>query len=173
MLLNDKDILQAAKNEAFARCRYEVFAEIARKEGLHYFAKILEETANNELSHFREFMDILGLIGNTKDNLEAAIASEADETSHIYPDLHQRAMGDGKLDTARLFQQIGKIEDRHRQRLEKLSEILAKDSVYLRTKAIVWKCRVCGYVHQATQPPNMCPGCQSGMDAYEPEDFSV
>jgi len=172
-VLDKNAILQAAKNEAFARCRYEVFAQVAREEGLHYFAKILEETARNELSHFKEFMMILGLIGDTQINLKAAIKSESEESEKIYPLLHKQSMSDGQLDTARLFQQIGKIEKRHKERLERLSVILAEDSVYRREKKIKWKCRVCGYVHEATSPPNMCPGCQSKIDAYEPEDFSV
>jgi len=172
-MLDRNAILQAAKNEAFARCRYEVFAQVARDEGLYYFAKILDETARNELSHFKEFMTILDLIGDTKTNLEVAIESESEETNEIYPKLHEQSMCDGKLDIARLFQQIGKIERRHKERLEKLSVILAQDSVYRRDKKIKWKCRVCGYVHEAKSPPNMCPGCQSKIDAYEPEDFSV
>lgn len=173
MLLDKKAIYEVAKNEAFARCRYEIFAEIAHEEGLHYFAKILEETARNELSHFREFMNVLGLIKDTKNNLEAAILSETDESDSIYPKLQSDAMADGEFETARLFQQIAKIEARHKERLEKLSEILANDSVYRRTKKIRWKCRTCGYIHEALSPPAKCPGCQSTKQAYEPEDFSV
>jgi len=121
LLLDKNDIFEAAKNEAFARCRYELFAEIAHEEGLHYFAKILEETAKNELSHFREFMNILGLINDTKSNLNTAIKSETDESVNIYPKLYENAMADRELDTARLFQQIAKIEARHKERLGKLS----------------------------------------------------
>ena len=114
MQLTRKDIETAMKNEAFARCRYELYAEQARAEGLHYFAKILEETAKNELSHFREFMQILGDLKDTKTNLQTAIADEDAEAENLYPALQQDAMADGELNTARLFQQIAKIEARHR-----------------------------------------------------------
>ena len=32
MLLEKKEIINALKNEAFARCRYEIFAEVAREQ---------------------------------------------------------------------------------------------------------------------------------------------
>ena len=42
-MLDRNDIVSAMRNEAFARCRYEVFAEIAKEQGLHYLAKVLKE----------------------------------------------------------------------------------------------------------------------------------
>ncbi len=82
-------------------------------------------------------------------------------------------MVNGELDAARLFQQIGKIEMRHKERLERLAELLENDSVYKREKKIKWKCRTCGYIHEGKEPPNKCPGCQNGRNYYEPEDFSI
>ncbi len=116
--MDNKKIFEAMKIEADSRCRYELYAEIAREQGLHYYAKILEEISNNELSHFREFMRILKLRGSTKDNLKTAITDEEKESSSIYPRLKEYAMVDGELNTARLFQQIAKIENLHKERLE-------------------------------------------------------
>jgi len=172
-MLDRKAIYEVMKNEAYARCRYEVFAEIAREQGLHYFAKVLEEIAINELSHFREFMRILNLNGSTLENLGTAIADEKNETTDIYPKLYQEAMLGGELNTARLFQQIAKIEKSHMERLEKLEDLLIKDSAYKRETSIKWKCRTCGYIHEGKEPPNKCPGCQNGMNYYEPEDFGI
>ncbi len=171
MMLDDKEILEVMKNEAYARCRYEIFAEIAREQGLHYYAKVLEEIAFNELSHFREFMRILNLRGDTLENLKTAVIDEEDESTNIYPKLYQDAMADGKLNTARLFQQITKIEVLHKERLDKLANLLETDSVFKRDINIKWKCLTCGYVHEGKEPPNKCPGCQSGQNFYEPEDF--
>lgn len=173
MQLDKKEIFKALQNEALARCRYELYAEIAHEEGLHYFAKILEETAHNELSHVRELMSILNLLGNTRSNLSTAIANESKETEEIYPKLSGLAKADGDLNMARLFQQIGKIEERHKERFEKLETLLEEDSVYKRTKVIRWKCRTCGYIYEGLEPPKKCPGCQSSKESYEPEDFSI
>lgn len=172
-MIDKKEIMEVMKNEAFARCRYEIYAEIARSQGLHYYAKVLEEISRNELSHFREFMRIIKSNGDTLNNLKTAINDENKESTEIYPKFYQDAMIDGELNTARLFQQIAKIENMHKEKLEKLAHLLENDSVYKRDIKIRWKCRTCGYIHDGTEPPNKCPGCQSGKNFYEPEDFSV
>lgn len=171
MIFDNKDIYEVMKNEAYARCRYEIYGEIAREQGLHYFANVLEELAFNELSHFREFMRILDLRGNTLENLKTAINDEENEATDIYPKLYEDAMADGELNTARLFQQVAKIENLHKERLEKLAELLENDSPFKREIDIKWKCITCGYVYEGKEPPKKCPGCQSGQNFYEPEDF--
>ena len=172
-MLNRQQLMDVLHGEAMARCRYEIYAEIARDEGLHYFAKILEETAGNELSHVRELMKMMGLIGPTLTNLDTAIQNETIESTAIYPNLQDDAIAEGDLDTARLFQQIAKIEDRHKKRFEQLHTLLDNDQVFKRDTSIVWKCRVCGYVHEGFEPPNKCPGCQSLQNSFEPNDFNI
>lgn len=173
-MVDKKRILEVMKNEAFARCRYEIYAEIARSQGLHYYGKVLEELAENELSHFREFMRLIK--NNREDmlnNLRTAISDENEESVNIYPSMYEDAMVDKELNTARLFQQIAKIENMHKQKLEKLAKLLEEDSVFKRKEKIRWKCRTCGYIHEGLEPPNKCPGCQNSRNFYEPEDFSV
>ncbi|MCK8825733.1 rubrerythrin family protein [Fuchsiella alkaliacetigena] len=168
-----REIYSVLRQEVLARCRYELFAEIARQEGLHYYAKIFEETAQNELSHAREIFRILGKLGSTEENLRTAIEAEKEEQESVYPRLAEQAMAEGELEAARLFKQIGMIEERHQQRLERLLELLESDSVFKREEAIKWKCRVCGYVYEGTEPPQKCPGCQNDITHYEPEDFGI
>lgn len=172
-MLNRQQMMNALQGEAMARCRYEIYAEIARAEGLHYFAKVLEETAHNELSHVRELMKLLGLIGPTLANLDTAIQNETLESTALYPNLQESAIAVGDLDAARLFQQITKIEQRHKERLEKLHSLLDSDQVYERSTAIVWKCRVCGFIYEGTEPPTKCPACQSLQTCFEPDDFAI
>lgn len=172
-MLNRNDVYEAMKNEAYARCRYEIFAEQARNQGLHYFSKVLLELSRNELSHFREFMKILNLRDTLSNNLKTAIKDERLESDEIYPKLYENAMADQNLETARLFQQIAKIEKLHKERLIKLSKLLDSDMVLKRSEKIKWKCRTCGYIHEGKEPPNKCPACQSGKNFYEPADFNI
>ena len=102
MQLERREIYEALQNEALARCKYEIYAEIAHEEGLHYFGKILEETARNELSHVREFMRLLGLLNSTEENLMTSIDSESNEAEEVYPRLHDLAMADGELEAGRV-----------------------------------------------------------------------
>ena len=172
-MMDRRKLMEILEGEAMARCRYEIYGEIARREGLHYYAKIFEETARNELSHVRELMTMLGLSGSTISNLETASQNEALEATRIYPGLSEDSVVAGDLDTARFFQQVAKIEQRHLERFEKLHELLENDSVFHRDKAIIWKCRVCGYIHEGTQPPKKCPSCRSTQNCFEPDDFSI
>ncbi len=173
MPLDRQDIIKALQNEALARCQYEIYAQIARDEGLHYFAKVLEEIGRNELSHVTEFMRILGRLSDTSSHLKRAIENESYESGELYPKLSQQACSDGELNTGRLFAQIAKIEARHKDLLDKLSLLLDNNSVYKRDHSIVWKCRICGYIYEGLEPPKKCPGCQNTQECYEPEDFSI
>ena len=80
------DNLKAAfTGESESRNKYTFFAEVARKEGYHYIAKIFEETAENEKYHAME--EIKLLLGNrsTLDNLKEAMGGETYESEDMYP----------------------------------------------------------------------------------------
>lgn len=160
-------------NEALARCRYEIYAEIAHNEGLHYIGKVFEETSRNELSHVRELLNLLDDLGDTTLNIQESIKNEKNEATSLYPGLQSMALADNELNVARFFQQLTKIEERHKERFERILELLETDKVYQREEVILWKCRTCGYIYEGTTPPMKCPGCQSTRNCFEPEDFSV
>jgi nitrite reductase (NADH) large subunit len=37
-------------------------------------------------------------------------------------------------------------------------------------RARVWRCRVCGYLHEGDEPPDECPVCSAGKEEFEPAD---
>ena len=79
--------LQAAfAGESQARNKYTYFAEVARKEGYHYIAKIFDETAENERRHAKDHLQLLQGIGDTAANLKAAYEGEDYEVKCMYPD---------------------------------------------------------------------------------------
>lgn len=166
-------LIKVLHEEAMASVRYSIYAEIAESEGLHYYSKIFKETSRNEQSHCKEIMKLLGNIKTTKYNLDTAIENESNEASRIYPDLQKEALGEGELNTARLFQQISKIEKGHKERFEHLRDLLNNEAVFRRDESIIWKCKICGYIHQGNEPPQKCPACQSSYNSFEPEDFSI
>jgi rubrerythrin len=158
--------------ESQARNKYTYFAQVARKEGLHYIAKIFEETAENEVRHAKDQLALLGGIGDTKANLKAAIAGEDYETTTMYPEFAKQAKEEGNTKAAVLFEQIAKVEAHHRERYRKLLAMLENGTVHKRDQPIEWKCAVCGYRHTGTEPPPRCPCCQHGREHYEPANMS-
>jgi len=164
--------LQAAfAGESQARNKYTYFAAVARKEGYHYIAKIFEETADNERRHAKDHLQMLKGIGDTAANLKAAFEGEDYEVKSMYPDFAKEAEEEGETEAANLFKQIATIEAHHRARYKKLLDMVESGTVYTREQPIKWKCGVCGYVHEGTEPPGTCPSCKHPKEHYEPANM--
>lgn len=167
-----ENLEMAFGGESIARNKYTFYGLIARKEGYHYIGKIFEETAENEKRHAKDEYKLLGGLGTTAENLKDAIDGENYETTTMYPDFARDAEAEGNKEAARLFSQIAKVEAHHRDRYKKLLEMVENGTVYKREKPIEWKCSVCGYIVNGTEPPVKCPCCQHPMEFYEPADLS-
>jgi rubrerythrin len=169
-----QDNLKAAfAGESQARNKYTFYANVARKEGLHYIARILEETADNERRHANDEFKLLSGLGDTAANLKAAIEGEHYEVIDMYPSFAKTAEEEGNAAAANLFRQIAKIEQHHRDRFKKLLALLESGMVFKRDHPIKWKCSVCGYVHEGTEPPVKCPCCQHPREYYEPANLDI
>ena len=165
----EENLKAAFAGESQARNKYTYFAKVARKEGYHYIAKVFEETADNEMRHAKDELALLGGIGDTKANLKEAIEGEHYETTEMYPAFAKQADEEDNAEAARLFTQIAKIEEHHEQRYRRLLEMVENGTVYKREQPIRWKCSVCGFVAEGTEPPAKCPACKHPGEYYEPE----
>ena len=173
MSKTEENLKAAFAGESQARNMYTYFAKVARKEGYHYIAKIFEETAINEMRHAKDEFALLGGIGDTIANLKEAIAGEHYETTTMYPDFAAAAQEEGNKEAAILFKMIARVEAEHRDRYKKLLEMVENGTVFKREKPIRWKCAVCGYIHEGTEPPPKCPCCKHPREYYEPESMEV
>ena len=173
MSKTEENIKAAFAGESQARNKYTYFAEVARQEGYPYIAKIFEETAENEKEHARDHFKLLKGIGTTVENLEAAISGEHYETVEMYPTCAKEAEEEGNQEAALLFKMIGKIEEKHRERYKRLLEMVKNDTVFKREQPIKWKCSVCGYIVEGTEPPPKCPSCKNPKELYEPASLDL
>jgi rubrerythrin len=173
MSKTEENLQAAFAGESQARNKYTYFAEQARKEGLYYVARIFDESAENEREHAKDEFKLLKGIGTTAENLKAAIGGENHETTSMYPTFAQEAEQEGNQDAAVLFRQIAKVEQHHRDRYQKLLDMVEAGTVYKRDQPIKWKCSVCGYVVVGTEPPVKCPCCKHAREFYEPANLDV
>ncbi len=173
MSKTDDNLAAAFAGESQARNKYTYFACVAREEGFHYIAKILEETADNEKRHANDHFKLLGGLGETAANLKAALEGEMYETITMYPEFAAQAKEDGNVEAANLFRQIAKVEQHHADRYKKLLEMVKNGTVYKRDEPIEWKCSVCGQIHEGTEPPKSCPCCKHDREYFEPSDLSI
>jgi len=167
----EENLKAAFAGESQARNKYTFYAEAARAEGYMYIAKIFEETAMNEMQHAKDEFTRLGMLGDTKANLKAAMEGEAEETMNMYPSFAKTAEEEGNADAARLFRQVGKVEEHHRARYEKILKMLNDGTLYKRDEPIEWKCGKCGFTYVGTEAPKKCPGCGAEQGWFEPSDI--
>jgi len=171
MSKTEENVQAAFAGESQARNKYTFFAEVARQEGYHYIARIFEETAENEKQHAKDHFKLLNGIGDTIANLNAAISGEHHETVEMYPTFAKEAEEEGNKQAAISFQQVGKIEEHHRDRYKKLLQMVEAGTVFKREQPIKWKCSVCGYTIEGNEPPPKCPSCKNPREYYEPANM--
>lgn len=178
----EKNLLKAFAGESQARNRYDFFAKVAQKEGLEQIAALFLETAENERSHAKQFFKQLegrmveitatypaGKIGTTLENLKAAADGENEEWTELYPEFARIAEVEGFKQIAVLFKSIAKVEKAHEARYRKLYQNLENGKVFEREGKVIWKCRVCGFLHESTKPPLKCPVCEHPQAYFEIE----
>ena len=173
MSKTEKNLQDAFAGESQARNKYTFYAQVARKEGYHYIARIFEETADNEMRHAKDEFKLLGHLGDTASNLKDAMDGENYETTDMYPTMAKDAEAEGNKEAATLFSQIAKVEAHHRDRYGRLLEMVEKGTVYKRETPIAWKCGVCGYIYEGTEPPAKCPCCKHPKEYYEPANLDL
>ena len=176
----EKNLLIAFAGESQARNRYTFFASKAKKEGLMQISDIFLETANQEKEHAERFFKYLeggeleisaafpaGKIGTTFDNLIAAAQGEEYEWSVMYPEFAQTAREEGFDEIAQTFESIIIAEKQHDKRYKALAENIKAGRVFKRNGAVTWRCRNCGYLHEASEAPELCPACNHPQAYFE------
>ncbi|MBP7653792.1 rubrerythrin family protein [Candidatus Dependentiae bacterium] len=164
----EKNLQAAFAGESQARNKYTYFAKVARKEGYHYIADIFEETAMNEMQHAKDEFKLFHGIGNTAENLQEAVNGENYEVVSMYPEFAKIAAEEGFKDAELLFNQIAKVEAKHRDRYQKLLDKVKSGTVFKSEKPIQWKCSKCGYIVEIKDAPEKCPCCKHPKEYFGP-----
>ena len=176
----EKNILTAFAGESQARNRYTYFASQAKKEGFVQMAFIFEETANQEKEHAKRLFKLLeggeveiqaafpaGVIGNTAENLKGSAAGENYEWTDMYPSFAKAAREEGFHDIAKIFESIAVAEKQHEKRYLGLLANIEGGTVFKKDKSVVWRCRNCGYTHEGSEAPDVCPACDHALAHFE------
>ena len=174
------NLIKAFAGESQARGRYNMFAEVAEREGFMRIAEVFNETADNERIHVKIFYDhaVAGLegeefpvalhvdadypvvMGNTYTNLVAAAMGENEEWTELYPEFARIADEEGFPKVAASFRMIVDIEKDHEERYRTLAEHVKAETVFKREDKELWKCMCCGYIFDGSAAPNICPVCK-------------
>jgi rubrerythrin len=117
-----ENLKSAFAGESQANRRYLYFAKQADIEGYPDVAGLFRDTADGETGHAHGHLDYLKKvgdpatdlpIGDTVDNLKAAIAGETHEYTDMYPGMAKAAREEGFAEIADWFETLAKAEKSH------------------------------------------------------------
>ena len=123
------NLCAAFAGESQANRRYLYFAKMADVEGYPQIAGNFRETAEGETGHAHGHLDYIkkvgdpatGLpIGDTAQNLAAAVAGETHEYTDMYPGMAKTAREEGFTEIADWFETLAKAEKSHAGRFQSL-----------------------------------------------------
>jgi rubrerythrin len=177
----EQNLLKAFAGESQARNRYTFYAKAAQKDGYQQIAAIFLETAEHERQHAKRFFKHLegGVVeitaaypagpleGTTAEHLAAAAAGEHEEWTDLYPAFADVAEAEGFKDVATSFRMVAKAEAMHEERYRRLLGNVEKSAVFEKPEKVRWMCRKCGYVHEGTKAPKVCPTCSHPQSYFE------
>ncbi len=176
----EKNILTAFAGESQARNRYTYYSSVAKNEGFVQISAVFEETANQEKEHAKRLFKLLpggdvkvtadfpaGVIGTTVENLKDAAGGEKHEWSDMYPSFAKTAREEGFEDIAKIFESIAVAEKQHEKRYSKFVANIAEGTVFKKAGTVSWICRNCGYRHEGSEAPEVCPACAHKRAHFE------
>ncbi len=174
------NLLTAFAGESQARNRYTYYASKAKTEGMVQISLIFEETANQEREHAKRLYKFLeggeaevtatfpaGVIGSTAENLKRAAAGEQYEHTEMYPGFAVIAREEGFDRVADVFTAIAVAEKQHEKRYLDLLANIENGKVFKRDEPVTWRCLNCGYLHEGTDAPELCPACHHPKAHFE------
>jgi|TARA_B110000495_G_C22832994_1_gene485942 rubrerythrin len=122
-----ENLKAAFAGESQANRRYLYFAKVADIEGYPDVAGLFRDTAEGETGHAHGHLDYIkevgdpatGLpIGETAENLAAAVAGETFEYTDMYPGMARTAREEGFGQIANWFETLAKAEKSHAGRFQ-------------------------------------------------------
>jgi len=176
----EQNLMAAFAGESQARNRYTYFASKAKKEGFVQISEVFAETANQEKEHAKRLFKLMeggeteitgafpsGIIGSTLENLKGSAAGENHEHTEMYPSFAATAREEGLPAVAVIFDSIAVAEKQHEKRYLDLAANIENNRVFKRDEPVVWRCRNCGFLHEGTDAPQMCPACAHPQAHFE------
>ena len=175
--MTQQNMINAFGGESMANMRYRHFALQAEKDGYPNVARLFQAVAHAEFihagDHYRELKHLKeGILansmgafgpGDTKKNLDLAIAGETFEIEEMYPAYMEVAELQGEKSAKRSFEWSYKTEKQHLALYQKAREAL--DTQGDPDLDPVQVCEVCGYTLEG-EAPVRCPVCSTKKERF-------
>ena len=156
--------LEAAfAGESQAHTKYLIFADKAEQEGYPSAARLFRAVAYAERVHATNHFKALKKLGQTADNLEAAIGGETYEVEEMYPAFGAVAELQGEKAAVRSNKWALEAEKVHAVMYGKAKTAVrgGNDAEMVQ----LYVCPVCGWTGEG-EPPDECPLCKLKKEKF-------
>jgi len=149
--------LEAAfAGESQACMKYQIFADKAAQEGYPEVARLFRAISFAERVHATNHLRELGGIGNTMENLDAAIGGENYENTEMYPAFNAVAALQEEKGALRSIRYALEAEKIHEAMYAEAQQVVKAGNDI--KSASVFVCPVCGHT-VIGEAPDKCPIC--------------
>lgn len=170
------NLMRAFAGESQARNRYDIAADVAKKNGLYVIESVFKYTAAQEKAHGKVFYDFLvsssgeniliddgaypiDIFEKVEDYLKAANHNELEEHDVVYKSFSDVAKEEGFDHISKVFHNIGEVEKVHADRFNDYYTKITNNTLFKRTEATEWMCTNCGFIFEGNEAPMACPVC--------------
>jgi rubrerythrin len=158
-----ENLKTAFAGESQANRKYTAYAEKAAADGFPNVAKLFRAAADAESIHAGRHWRALGMVRDTANNIEDALAGETYEVQQMYPPMLAQAVTDQEISAQHAFKGALEAEKVHMDLYAKALATVrnGKDLDEFR----VYNCGACGYTHVGG-PIDKCPVCNAGWSRF-------
>jgi len=190
----EKNLIFAYLDEIQARNRYEMFADVAKKQNYFFIFTCFKDIAQEEKLHANLIYtmyqtikeDKLGkkakieietplFYGNTIENLENSLVEEEIDWINKYPNFIEHAEIEDFQEIAKSLKEIANSEKNHSHRLKMLLDLIKKKFTIKNNELTVWKCMECGFevAVEGLSENYICPSCGQLKPYFQRLDFKL
>ncbi len=156
--MTEKNLQDAFAGESQAHVKYQLFSDVAEKEGLANVARLFKAVAHAELVHARNHLNELAGLKDSSGNLQQAIDGETFEVKEMYAAYYEVAKLQGERGAQRSSRYAMEAEKIHATMyVTAKDKVDAEEDIVLKTIQV---CEVCGHTVEG-DAPDKCPICEA------------
>ena len=161
--MTEDNLKSAFAGESQAHMRYLIFANKAEQEGFPNVARLFRAIAYAEQLHATNHYNVLSLVHETADNLQAAINGETFEVNEMYPAYKAVAELQEEKGAQRSTNAALQAEKVHAAMYQKAMQgVERREDIAL---GPVFICAACGYTLEGSAP-DRCPICGASKEKF-------
>ena len=161
--MTEENVKATLAGESQAHIKYLAFADKAASEKLPNVARAFKANSYAEQVHATNYVKTLGVLGSTKDNLDAAVGGESFEIEEMYPSYIVVAQAQGEK-TAEMFLNWALAAEKVHAGIYRGARQAVESGRDMAFKPI-HVCSNCGFTMEG-DAPDKCPVCGAPKDKF-------